>query len=167
MNFKPVGTKRIKSLRPFKIPSSNRTLDNFRNGSCDHEALIGQFLKQTLPWVLSTPISLWGHIMGMFVQFHSVLVYLASGIFYDIPYKVLFFFSSLFIKYSQKPWLKTKAMIPAYWKTTLKTSRTFGMNDRIFSLQSLIQSHPFLNIYIEIMAVHLRYIIGCSRYSKK
>lgn len=92
--------------------------------------------------------------MGMFVQYHIVLVYLASGFFYDIPYQVLFFFSSLFIKYSPKPWLKTKAMIPAYCKTTLKTSRTFGMNDRIFSLQSLIHSHPFSNIYIEIMAVH-------------
>lgn len=68
--------------------------------------------------------------------------------------KFFSFFSSLFIKYSQKPWLKTKAMIPAYWKTTLKTSRTFGMNDRIFSMQSLINSHPFSNIYIEIMAVH-------------
>ena len=45
-------------------------------------------------------------------------------------------------------------MIPAYWKTTLKTLRTFGMNDHIFSLQSLIHSHPFSNIYIEIMAVH-------------
>ena len=45
-------------------------------------------------------------------------------------------------------------MIPAYCKTTLKTSRTFGMNDRIFSLQRLIHSHPFSNIYIEIMAVH-------------
>jgi len=45
-------------------------------------------------------------------------------------------------------------MIPVYWKTTLKTSRTFGMNDGIFSLQSLIHSHPFSNIYIEIMAVH-------------
>ena len=87
---------------------------------------------------------------------YSVLAYLVSGIFYhdDIPYKVLFFFSSLFIKYSQKPWLKTKAMIPAYWKTTLKTLRTFGMNYHIFSLQSLIHSHPFSNIYIEIMAVH-------------
>ena len=45
-------------------------------------------------------------------------------------------------------------MIPAYWKTTSKTLRTFGMNDHIFSLQSLIHSHPFSNIYIEIMAVH-------------
>ena len=96
--------------------------------------------------------------MGMFVQYHydSILVYLASGIFYDIRYLIKFFsfFFSLFIKYSQKPWLKTKAMIPAYWKTTLKISRTFGMNDHIFSWQSLIHSHGFSNIYVAIMAVH-------------
>ena len=44
----------------------------------------------------------------MFVQYHSVLVYLASGIFYDIPYKVLFFFFQFIYKIFTEALVKDK-----------------------------------------------------------